>query len=84
MLACAETEGQHFRQCVGFPALCGNHVNQKIIPAEFPHDLTAHTAGRAKLSRRLSLGPAYHSDGRKFPLALIHSRKDLEEFLKGK
>ena len=65
-----ETEGQDLCQSSGFIALVVHHVNQEILPAELPHHLAAHTAGREGSGDHPILAAA-DGDGRKVPVAVI-------------
>ena len=65
-----ETEGQDLGQCSGFKSVRVHHVNQKIVIAEFPHDLTADTAGREAACDHTILAAA-DGDGHKIPVAVI-------------
>ena len=46
MLPGAEAVGQQLGQRHGFKASVVHQINEKILPAELPHDLTADPAGR--------------------------------------
>ena len=70
MFLSGEAEGQDLGQGVGFAALRRNHVDEKIVAAEFPHHLTAHAAGRERPGDDAVLSAA-HGDGGKVPVAVI-------------
>ena len=65
-----EAERQDLGQGVGFAALRRDHVNEKIVAAEFPHHLTAHAAGRERPGDDAVLSAA-HGDGSKVPVAVV-------------
>ena len=71
MLTGFEAKGQNFRQCPGFIAIGVDHINDKIILAEFPHDLPAHTAGRKSAGDDAIFAAAY-GDGDKIPVTVIY------------
>ena len=65
-----EAERQDLSQGVGFAALRRDHVNEKIVAAEFPHHLTAHAAGRERPGDDAVLSAA-HGDGGKVPVSVV-------------
>ena len=66
MLRCGEAAGQQLRQGVGFiGAPCPAHVNTEIVPAKFPHHLTAHPAWREDAGNHPILA-AHHRNGGKW------------------
>ena len=65
-----EAERQDLGQGVGFAALRRDHVNEKIVAAEFPHHLTAHAAGRERPGDDAVLSAA-HGDGGKVPVSVV-------------
>ena len=65
-----EPKGQQLRQCHGFKALLVHQINEKILSAELPHDLTADPAGRKGPGDR-SVFSAADGDGGKVPVSVV-------------
>ena len=64
--------GQQLCQRNGFIASVRTHqVHREIILAKFPHDLTAHAAGRKSTGNDTALAAA-HRQGGKVPMTVIH------------
>ena len=66
--------GQQFRERLQLIPLGCDHVDLEIIPAEFPHHLTAHAAGR-KQSGDFSILAAADGDGIEIPLSVVDRLK---------
>ena len=65
-----EPKGQQLRQCHGFIPFVVHQMNEKIVPAELPHDLTADPAGWEGPGDDAILAAA-DGDGGKVPVPVI-------------
>ena len=70
MLFGTEAERKDFRQCPCFVTVRVNHIDDKIVLAEFPHDLTANTTGRKSAGNDAILAAA-DRNGHEIPLTIV-------------
>ena len=79
MFAGAETVGQKLCQRYGIVAVGMHQIDDKIVAAEFPHDLTAYTAGR-KCAGDDTVFAAADSNGGKIPLSVVNGLEEGSAF----
>ena len=74
MFTCRKAVRQDLSKRMRFHRIQSDHVDDEIIGAEFPHDLTAHTAGRER-ARNNPILAAADRNGYKIPVSIINRLK---------
>ena len=70
-----ETHGQQFNERPGDDALVAGHVDDEVVTAEFPHDLSADAAGRERTGDH-TIHTAAYCDGGEVSMAVVDGCKE--------